>query len=62
MATLDRCYHRPVDECSRQFDREPAASALGGAGALRGAPQRHAVAVKVLRPGIEGRHLRTTWR
>jgi len=53
VATLDRCYRRPVDEVFASFDRVPAASASVAQVHFATLPNGTPVAVKVLRPGIE---------
>jgi ubiquinone biosynthesis protein len=53
MTTLDRCYHRPVDQVFASFDRDPAASASVAQVHFAELPNGTPVAVKVLRPGIE---------
>jgi ubiquinone biosynthesis protein len=53
IATLNRCYHRPVDEVFATFEREPAASASVAQVHFAQLPNGTPVAVKVLRPGIE---------
>src|SRR6186713_918700 len=53
IATLNRCYHRPVDEVFATFEREPAASASVAQVHFAQLPNSTPVAVKVLRPGIE---------
>ena len=53
IATLNRCYHRPVGEVFATFEREPAASASVAQVHFAQLPNGTPVAVKVLRPGIE---------
>jgi len=53
IATLDRCYGKPVDEVYAAFDRTPAASASVAQVHFATLPDGTPVAVKVLRPGIE---------
>src|SRR5262249_36239345 len=53
LATLARCYRRPVDEVFATFDREPTASASVAQVHFATLPDGTPVAVKVLRPGIE---------
>jgi ubiquinone biosynthesis protein len=53
MTTLDRCYHRPVDQVFASFDRDPAASASVAQVHFAELPNGTPVAVKVLRPGID---------
>jgi len=53
IATLTRCYRKPVDEVFAEFDRTPAASASVAQVHFARLPDGTSVAVKVLRPGIE---------
>jgi ubiquinone biosynthesis protein len=53
MATLVRCYHRPVAEVFASFEQEPAASASVAQVHFAELPNGTPVAVKVLRPGID---------
>jgi len=53
IATLTRCYRKPVDEVFAEFDRTPAASASVAQVHFARLPDGTPVAVKVLRPGIE---------
>jgi len=53
MATLSRCYRRPIDEVFSSFEPEPTASASVAQVHFATLPDGTPVAVKVLRPGIE---------
>ena len=53
IATLRRCYRKPLDEVFAQFDRTPIASASVAQVHFAQLPDGTPVAVKVLRPGIE---------
>src|SRR5262245_17095763 len=52
IATLTRCYRKPVEEVFATFDRTPAASASVAQVHFATLPDGTTVAVKVLRPGI----------
>ncbi|MCC6196814.1 MAG: ubiquinone biosynthesis regulatory protein kinase UbiB [Burkholderiales bacterium] len=53
VATLTRCYGKPVDAVFASFDRTPAASASVAQVHFAALPDGTPVAVKVLRPGID---------
>jgi len=53
IATLTRCYRKPVEEVFASFDREPTASASVAQVHFAQLPDGTLVAVKVLRPGID---------
>ena len=53
IATLERCYRRPVDDVFATFERTPKASASVAQVHFATLPDGTPVAVKVLRPGIE---------
>jgi len=53
IATLTRCYRKPVEDVFASFDREPTASASVAQVHFAQLPDGTLVAVKVLRPGID---------
>ncbi|HTP98091.1 MAG TPA: ubiquinone biosynthesis regulatory protein kinase UbiB [Casimicrobiaceae bacterium] len=53
IATLTRCYRKPVEQVFASFDREPTASASVAQVHFAQLPDGTPVAVKVLRPGID---------